>query len=261
MSLTYDELRARIGNKLGYGYAKSNWSSNAQKTEIVERVLKSGLSRFYDPVPLPGQEKHMWSFLTPTLTVNLIEGQYQYTLPSYFVSFEGSLHPSPGNSDFYPSIAIIGADEVQRLLAQNDDEGPTSVAGVHIKHSQPLDATIWELIVYPVPDATYDVKGVMRINPTIPGEDAGIPLGGQPHEQTLIEACLAECELFDELPDRSHHQRFMECLVSSISHDRRVSGARSLGYNGDPTSRRWNNTPWSESLNIPFITYNGESVD
>lgn len=261
MTITYDDLRARIGERLGYGYAKSNWSGTAQKVELVERILKSGLSRFADPVCVNGQEKHMWSFLTPTLTIHLESGKYAYDLPSYFVSFESPLHPSPGSSDFYPTIEIIGADEVQRRLAMSDDQGAPSVAGVRVKHSQPIGQTVWELIIHPVPDATYDVKAATKINPTLPGADDAVPLGGQPHEQTLIEACLAECELFDEIPSNTHHIRFLECLASSISHDRRVTGAKNLGYNGDPSSRRWESHPWCDSMNIPFITYNGALVD
>lgn len=261
MAITYDQLRSRIGERLGYGYTKSNWSSVTQKTELVERILKAGLSRFYDPVIINGTEKHMWSFLTPTLTISLIEGQYAYELPAYFVSFESPLHPSPGSSDFYPTIEIIGADEVQRRLAMSDDEGAPCAAGVRVKYAQSISETVWELIVHPVPDATFDVKAAMKINPTIPGADAAVPLGGQPHDQTLIEACLAECELFDELSSTAHHQRFMECLASSISHDRRASGARNLGYNGDPSSRGWDTHPWGESMNIPYITYNGAAVD
>lgn len=255
MAITFDYLRALIGDKLGYGYAKSNWSSSAQKTEIVERILKAGLSRFYDPPAMP--EKHHWSFLTPTLSIDLIDGQYAYDLPTYFVSFESPLFPAPGNSDWYPAIENIGAEGVQRRLAANDDEGVPCAFGVRTKHSQTVGVTSWELIVHPVPNTTYQVKAITKINPTLPGQDGDVPLGGQPHDQTLIEACLAECELFDELPDRSHHQRFMECLQSSISHDRHVSGARTLGYNGDPSNNRWQNAPWNDYWNIPPVTYQG----
>ena len=256
MSLTYDDLRARIGDKLGYGYAKSNWSGTAQKVEIVERVLKSALSRFYDPSVEP---KHFWSFLTPTLTIDLIEGQYAYDLPSNFVSFESDLYHAPGSNDWYPPIRLMGADEVQRRLAESDDDGRPCAAGVRVKHAQSVSATAWELVVHPTPDANYQVKVATKINPTLPGQDGDVPIGGQPHDQTLIEACLAECELYDELQDRSHHQRFMECLQSSISHDRRVCGARTIGYNSDPGSQDWRANPWS--VNIPFITYNGASVE
>jgi hypothetical protein len=254
MAITYDDLRARIGNKLGYGYAKSDWTSNAQKTELVERCLKSGLSRFYDP---PGDPKHFWSFLRPTLTLDLVAGQYAYDLPANFVSFEGPLHHAPGQTDWYPPIQIAGAEQVQERLGESDDPGRPCIAGVRVKAAQDVSATAWELIVHPVPDANYQVKAATKINPTLPGQATDIPLGGQPHEQTLIEACLAECELFDELEDRSHHQRFLECLQSSISHDRRVSGAQTLGYNGDPSNADVEH-PWRDYWNVPAVTYQGQ---
>lgn len=260
MALTYDNLRSRIGHKAGYGATVSSWSSD--QSANVELILKSALSRFFDLMILPGErEKHMWSFLTPTLPYTLLSGQWAYDLPAQFVSFEGPLIHAPGATDWYPPIEIRGAEEVMKRLAESDDSSKPLIAGVRVKAGQEIDATQWELIVWPVPDTDYAVKAATRINPTIPGADDAVPLGGQPHDHTLICACIAEtiALLVDEGDGGQSEARFIEALRSSVSHDRQVSRAKNLGYNGDPSNHASVKAQWFEDANIPAVTYLGQS--
>jgi hypothetical protein len=260
MPITYDDLRARIGDKLGYGYAKSNWSSVAVKAERVERLLESALSRFYKPpvlVQMGEREQHQWSFLSPTLTLDLAASQYAYDLPSHFAMLNGPLIHMPGNTDWYQPIQVMGAEFVQTRLSEYSGTGRPQWCGVRVKAALEVHTTQWELIVAPMPDQRYQVKASITINPTVPGAIGDVPLGGQPHEQTLIEACLAECELFEEFGEQKHQARFMECLIASVSHDRQVSSAHSLGYNGDPSTYGHSLGGWCGVVDIPPLTYLG----
>lgn len=237
MAITYDNLRERIGDKLGYGYTKSNWSSVTIKTQRVERILLSALSRFYDPIILPGEsEKHQWSFLIEDTTIPLVDGVWAYDLPENFSSFEGGLTYAPGTSVIYEPVSIIGEQDVMRELQSSNVQGRPCVAAVrHKAGSGEIGVTQWEIIFAPTPGDDYVLSGSMRINAVYPGATGEVPLGGQPHSQTLIEACLAECEIFDELADTVHNQRFLECLASSISHDRNVTCPQIAGKVRDPS--------------------------
>jgi hypothetical protein len=260
MALTYATLRGRIGHKAGYAPSMSTSDFVGNQSTIVERALQAGLSRFYDPPPLPGErEKHLWSFLTPTLTFDLIEGQYSYDLPDSFVAFMSPLAYAPGDNDAYPPIEVTGADTVQKLLGRSDDPGRPIVAGVRVKASHDIHVTAWELVLHPVPDGDYQVKAATKINPTVPGATGDVPLGGQPHENTIIAACIAELvAMLDDLDDGGKSEmRFMEFLRSSVSHDRQVTAAQTMGYNGNPSSDHWKDRLWSECSTIPPILYNG----
>jgi hypothetical protein len=258
MSITYDDIRDRIGHKLGYGLTSTAWGANTTKSALIERCLMDGLRNFFDPPVLPGErEKHMWSFLTPTLTIDLVSGKQAYDLPANFVAFMSPLIFAPGTNDWFAPLPIRGAEEVQRRLGESDDVGRPMIAGVRVKPAHDIHVTTWELVVHPIPDGSYQVKAAVKINPTIPGADTDVPFGGQPHEKTLIEACLAEVEVFDDLnPSREHNERFIECLKASISHDRQVSAPHTTGYMGDPGSQDWRDNPITMPT-IPYVTYNG----
>ncbi len=260
MSLTYDKLRARIGHKAGYGLTVSSFVGN--QASLVEQILERGLARFYDPPVLPGErDKHQWSFLTPTITIDLVASQYAYPLPHGFASFMGPLMYAPGQNDFYPPIEIMGAEEVQRRLGYSDDTGRPCIGGIRVLNSIDIHKTAWELIVHPVPDAAYQVKGQAKLNPVLPGESDDVLLGGQPHENTIIEACLAETVAFlDDLDDGgSSERRFLEFLASSISHDRHVTGAQTVGYVGDPGLADWRDVSWGLFATDPRLTFMGMS--
>lgn len=257
MSLTYDDLRSRIGEKAKYGYIVQAFAP--EEAARVEIILKNALNRFFDPMILPGEsEKHQWSFLTPSLTIDLVEGQYAYDLPVQFVAFMGPLVMAPGQNNWYPPIEVLGAQEVERRLAEFDSNSRPCIAGVRIKNAQDQAETQWELIVHPTPDADYQVKAPIRINPTIPGAAGDIPLGGQPHDHTLVCACNAEtvAHLADQGDGGQSEVRFIEALRSSVSHDRRVTGAHRLPKNTDPGS--YDDPYCASNFNIPPLTYQNQ---
>lgn len=235
--MDYDDLRDRIGDKLGYGLEKADWTANTDKTARVERILESGLRRFYSPPVLPGErERHHWSFLSPTRTIDILEGETIYSLPESFVMFDGPLTYAPGVTVLYSPVREVGAERVRYELQTSGAIGRPSMFGVRVKDATEIHATEWEMIVYPTPDQDYQVQGQMQINPVVPGATGDLPLGGQPHDQTIIEACLAEWEMFDDYGGTAHQQRFMECLISSVSHDRNVSCPKRAGYVWDPNA-------------------------
>lgn len=238
--MTYDDLRDRIGDALGYGLSVANWTANATKTERVERILLAGLNRFFQPPVLPGEvERHRWTFLTPTRPFSLVAGDYLVSLPAGFAGFTGPLTYAPGVSVLYPPIQEYGAERVRYELQATGATGRPTIFGVRVESDAvDDDATRWEMLVFPTPDQDYTVYGEYKINPVYPTAAGDIPIGGQPHEQTLIEACLAEWEMFDEYAGQAHQMRFMECLISSVSEDRRMTAPKALGYNGDPGAYR-----------------------
>lgn len=70
LALTFDDLRAEMGQFLGYGRTSGSWV--AAQSALIEAIMHSGVRRLYWPPPLPGQSiAHEWSFIKPTTTLTL----------------------------------------------------------------------------------------------------------------------------------------------------------------------------------------------
>lgn len=92
----------------------------------------------------------------------------------------------------------------------------------------------FELMVYPTPDAVYNLNYRYRLLPDALFTYATFPLGALPHAETIYESCLAIAEQrFDDSASTIHQQRFMERLQASIVTDMRQSRADYFGRMGD----------------------------
>lgn len=232
LTVTKNDLLRHIGRKLGYN--RSPGSFTPQQSTDAEDVLAAALRDFYEPDILPGErEKHQWSFLMPTKRFQLAAGEWKYTLPADFAMLNGPIAYARGEDTVYPTIAIVGPQHIYKRQQQDDAAGRPSMAAVEVKAPDGTGPTRYELIVYPTSDSDYEVALSYKVNPYTLANDEDLPLGGQPHAQTLIDACLARCAVFDELNDGQDAARFIEKLRSSISHDRRLSAPETLGTNVD----------------------------
>jgi hypothetical protein len=95
-------------------------------------------------------------------------------------------------------------------------------------------ATAYEMLLCPTPDAVYSL--FYRYSVAISGLDAStntIPPGGNQHGELYLEACLASAEQMLHDSQGLHSVRFMECLIASVSRDRKVSCPDTLGVNRD----------------------------
>jgi hypothetical protein len=75
LAITYDDLRAAIGNYLAIGMDTTAW--NTEETAQVEMIIKSALRQFYFPPPVQEngmlkEPPHDWSFLKPVVTLDTI---------------------------------------------------------------------------------------------------------------------------------------------------------------------------------------------
>lgn len=263
MPLTYDDLRDRIGDKLGYGVSSSSWSGDSEKATRIERILVDGLRRFFDPEVMQGDaEQHQWSFVCPTIQITLTAETYRYVLPKNFSMLNGNPCFAPGEDSVYPPLEVTGPEQLWYSLQQDDAAGRPRICAVTLASASEASGSRYELLLYPNPDDDYVLMLPYRINPVFPGQDESVPLGGQPHEMTIIEACLAEAEAFDEFSNGIHEQRFQARLRTSISHDRQAVSPYNLGVNrdnsdGQPLGRGMERWPISSTV----VTYQGLVVD
>lgn len=254
LEITYADLRREIGRFLGWGRDPSTWSS--ARCSDGSDILKSGLRKFYAPAPLPGEKySHEWSFLKPTTTMTLTIDDYQYDLPTDFSMFDGPLSYPPGDNTSYPPIEITSESRILQMLQRSDASGRPCYAAIRPKSVDTTLGTRWEILFDKPPDAAYVLHYRYKINPLAIDGSTSLPLGGQPHSETVREAVLSAAEEMFMPTSNAHQMKFIELLRGSVSHDRMASCPDTLGYNVDeepaPYDPYWDKHRWNTTL----VTY------
>lgn len=258
LSVNKAYLKRMIGRSLNFSPHAGLWT-HAQLKQ-VEATLQIGLRKFYSPPILP-QEKysHEWSFLKPLAQIDCVSGQHTYDLPEDFAIIHGPLTFAPDTTTLYPPVEIVGEEYLRYRRQHTAASARPSVAAVAPKAAGPDGQTRYELSLYPTPDSTYSLHYRYMINPDLLADEVTLPIGGQMHAQTVLEASLSAAEEMRGVGEGLHTRRFLECLRASVGHDRKVMAPDTLGYNGDgyPLYRMGS---WHEH-DENVVTYGGYNPD
>ncbi len=240
---------------MGFGQNENAWTES--QAAQVREAMKSGLRRFYLPPVLPGEKyAHEWNFLSPHKSITTESGTYAYDLPSdYAVLADTPMTLSPSDTQLYPDVTVTGEQEVRRHLALGvQHSGVPRLAAVVPKvgdiQSTGMTYQIW---LWPVPDGEYTLNFRYRASPT---SDTFIH-GGQEHYQTALEACLAAADVLLKRRTNKHEQLFLERLIASVSHDRRVGSAQTMNSTQNGCNS-WEDRHWRGSS---IVTYNGQAYE
>ena len=249
-------LKRLVGRHRMFGPHPSGWSH--KQLREVELAVETGLRKFSSPPVLPGERyAHDWSFLRPLATLHTASGQYLYDLPRDFAMLHGPLTFAPGASAIYPSLQLVGEHQIRSRLQRSEATCRPEMAAVVMKSADSAVGTLYELYLWPVPNDDYEIQFRYSINPEALADDAALPLGGQPHVQTIIEACLSSAD--EQSSGASNHTAmYLERIVASVSHDRSVCSPDTLGYNRDfsDAPRDSYALDWHEN-NFNLVTYRG----
>ena len=230
LSINKAQLKRLVGWKNEYGPNPARWS-HSQNSE-VEEIVRMGLRSFYNPMVLPGERApHNWSFMRPVVMISTSASLYAYDLPEDFAVLHGPITYTPGESVIYPPIKVTAERYVDNKLQVGEGSGRPLEAAIRIKYDDDRvagEAQVWELILWPIPDAVYKLNVPYSINAEHLSDDTSLPLGGQPHAQTLIESCLAAAENMSGQKG-VHTEKLMLCLQASIGHDREVESPDTMG--------------------------------
>lgn len=241
LGITKAYLKRLIGRLLGLGPHQALWNHN-QASE-VDLALQTGLRKFYAPCVLPGEKySHEWSFLCPIGHVVTNDDVYRYDMPDGFVNIDGPLTFAPNSGVIFPPIELVPEYRIRQLLQRTTAAGRPTMGAVRMKPIDPAGGTNWELVVWPQPDDSYQLSFRYQVNPAAMENEACLPYGGQQHAQTIIEACLAAAEELGGMAagpvvNGPHAAKFLECLIASVSLDRRTGSPETVGYNRDRSDR------------------------
>jgi hypothetical protein len=222
-------LKRVVGRQLGYGASSSVWTP--KQTAEVDEAVRTGLRIFYNPPAIQGERMgHEWSFLKGLGFLGISSGKHEYDLPEDFARLHGPITYAPVNSILWEPIRIVGEYQVRELMQEDGSSFRPTIAAIRPKNGN--NETRWEIVFWPAPDGSYDLTYRYWRNPVSLSDDASLPLGGQPHAQTVVDSCLAAVEAMQGGAGR-YSERFQERLATSVWHDRRVTSPDTLGVDRD----------------------------
>lgn len=188
-------------------------------------------------------------------------GRTAYDLPTDFAMIEGPLVYAAGQSVFQRPIQRVSEHQLLNELTYELTGSYPRRYAVRPKAINMSAATAHELLLAPTPDAAYALYYKYRVSiPALDSTTNTTPPGGDAHAELYLEACLAAAE--QKLHDTAglHTARFVECLVASVSQDRRAACPDTLGV-----MRDWSDTPgfdpndhfWTQPMTTTYTARDG----
>lgn len=262
LNIAYEELRARIGDWLGYGRGSvfdsslgdPSWSK-PQLARIGDGV-KAGLSKFYWPFIEAFESTYTWTFLTPAVSLTIKSGNRFLDLPDDFAYVVGDVYQ--GDSASVPKVLHrtgVGWIEQRYAIVSNSTGPPETCAILAQKMTDGQKVPRYQLYVYPEPNADFQIRLQYAINPVFLSGRMPVAYGGPMHAQTLLAACLATVELDLDGKIQEREADFQKKLLTSVKMDRE-NQAEFLGYNADANLRKRHGHYWRQTR-FPTITIGG----
>jgi len=237
--ITFGMLRREIGRSAGFDRDPTNWTP--EQTIDVWDLLRNAINQVHRPPRLPGEySAYQWSFLKPLLTLQIRPGVEDYDLPPDFAFLDGRLYFVAQDR------AVVELQRVNegRILERRQRTWTSSpqyypqLFSIAIKQSTRVTDQIYQLKIWPRPDANYTVQGRYHARMNFVEDDDQVPLGGQEHAELFRSSCMDKVEQMLDDDRGRRHDEFMEQLAASIDFDRKASAPATMGYNWDPGDRR-----------------------
>ncbi len=242
MQLTFQDLYNRVSKFLGtYG------SSGPSGTDLSDAkdYVRSGYMSFLLSYP--------WSFLRKTTTLSTETGVYVYQLPTDFRDLRGSRTLNFSANSSYPPVTETGEDEVNEQRAINISSSYPQLFAIRTGDYSPETGQRYEMIFWPMPDATYVLTYPYTIMPAAMANTTDIPIGGIETTEVIKEFCLAAAETeADEVTGVHSNLAQME-LVKAITADKERA-PRHLGSMSGRRPSAWEYARGSTRIND--VVYN-----
>lgn len=239
LSIAYADLLVEVGDFLGYGKVRDNFSEVQEKE--IDRYVQAGIRQFYYPPAVEGVEAgYDWSFLNPTNTLATTADDAAQDLPDDCGRVIGDFFYAP---DVYNrSIPLVSESRILALLQDSTDTGKPRYVAVRIKGDgvdddeerepaavgQRLEAVWW-----PIPDDAYTLTYRYEAFSGKLTDALKTPLGGMVHSELITESCLSVAEIRANDERGIHWESFSRLLKAGVAKDRK-QGARFFGQMGEP---------------------------
>ena len=255
LALKLSELQTQVSDFLNLGLAVP---TNTDDLARVNAAIESGLRSVYWPDVLPGESRaHEWAWMRPVRTFQTSADFDTYQLPSDFGGIEGEI--TYATNQAYRVIHVRGENYIRRMQQGGTASGIPRYAAVRALNVG-VGGQRYELVLWPTPDAAYDLTFRYNINPDALSAANDYALGGPSLAETILQACRAAADRMFNDNVGAEHQMFIERLKTSITLDRRMLAPERLGFATDPSVRREEFYPYPDYYALPGFTVNGVEV-
>lgn len=255
LAITRSELQVYVADFAQLGRAVPTDTDDLARVNLA---IDSGLRQVYWPALVLGESSaHEWSWMRPVWTFTTSADYGTYQLPADFGGIEGEITYASGQA--YRVIRIVGENYIRQLQQGLSSSGIPKYAAVRACDSG-LSGQRHELILWPTPDAAYNLTARININPDALAGDNDYALGGPALAETILQSCRAAADRVFNDNVGAEHALFIERLKTSVSLDRRMLAPERLGFTHDPNVVRERFFPWPESYALPGFTVNDVTV-
>jgi hypothetical protein len=183
------------------------------------------------------------------------------TLTDAFGGLLGPITFRPGSSACYGPLENVGEWMIRTRRQDSDLTSRPTMAAIRnrvISDTSTIGQR-WEMLMWPIPDAAYELFAKIRIAPNTLSATHTYPYGGMPHARTIQEAVLSVAE--ERMIDTRgvHYAAFLESLQASVEYDRNLMAPEYLGIDrgagGDGDS-----VLSSHELSHNYVTYEGHAM-
>lgn len=223
LAVDYDRLRVTLGREAGYSTDHTDWTTDEAAT--IDEAIRRGLALYYHPPILPGHSAaYVWTWLKPIWYVQTVAAQRAYALPDFFERFDGQLFYRSQSQPYSP-IKLTSLQYISERQTDGIETGPPCLAALEPIMGEGAGTQRFQLVLYPTPDAAYDLGAIIVAKQTMLNDSNPIPLGGDAHAELLTLACLAKLGEILDNDQGSYMPQFMARLAADISLDARRAGA------------------------------------
>jgi hypothetical protein len=239
LAIEMKELKARTGSFLGWGMGADydDVAYSAESEFELDGILKSALARVYWPHLIDQVMAHSWSWLTPTASLTLEDGETTVDLPFDFNGLEGPIWATPSDGVVYLQLFTTNAAKIDGMYSMYPDStgSPEMVAVRPVKGTGHSKGQRWDLYFWPEANEDYTLTLAYHICPEALTPANPFCYGGPSLREVFLESCLALAE--ERLDDNQgvHAAAFQRLLQGAISHDRKKR-PQVLGKNLDRSS-------------------------
>lgn len=224
--MTRQILKDHLGLFLTWSRTDTDWS--AEMIADAERIIRNGENAFYVPSykknPQAPTQSHVWSFLSTTLTLSLVNGTNAYDCPDDFSGFVDTELAYTTSNDWPLKLVEMWRvlEKIQAGTSMPSGITKPLLAAVRPKSVTATTGQIQQVLIWPTPTGSLTATGRYRTNPSAMSDDSHYPLGGAQFAECLLESVLASAEQFIDSPSTQHRERFAELLPACIDLDRRI---------------------------------------
>jgi len=212
MQWTFSDVYTKVAEFLGLGSSPTG----TDLTKVKDLVYR-GYMLFLLPIHPRKGNHYTWSWLEQEATLRTESGKWEYLLPSDFFKFCRKMEYDSTETK-YPINEVTVRAVMNNRAVSASSTAPTGYAVRTSKFDTRVGSTK-ELVIWPTPNAVYNLNYSYVITPEKPVNDTDLFIGGPLESEAILECCLAAAESQEDETAGIHTKNAYETISKMILAD------------------------------------------